>query len=69
MVYSFQLTYHKILDILDLNYIPTKRIGRSLKPDIYHIDDTNDTLKNNLLDSVEISIAIDEKKTLIQFKK
>ena len=27
MVYRFQLTYDEIMDILDLNYIPTKRIG------------------------------------------
>ena len=29
-----QLTYDEIIDILDLGYIPTKRTGYSLNPDI-----------------------------------
>ena len=35
LVYRFQLPYDEIIDILDLKYIPTKRIGYSLKPNIY----------------------------------
>ena len=44
MVYRFQLTY-EIINILDLKYIPTKRIGYSIKPNIYQISDINNTLK------------------------
>ena len=32
LVYRMQLTYDEIIDILDLKYVPTKRIGYSLKP-------------------------------------
>ena len=34
LVYRMQLTYDEIMDILDLNYIPTKRTGYSLVPGI-----------------------------------
>ena len=61
MVYSLQLSYDEIIDILDLKYIPTKRIGFSLKPNIYQISDINKTLKNILPDNVKISVTIDEK--------
>ena len=40
-----QLTYNEIIDILDLKYIPTKRIGYSIEPDIYNVVDLNKTLK------------------------
>ena len=40
-----QLTYDEIIDILDLKYVPTKRIGYSLKPKINQIGDINKTLK------------------------
>ena len=33
-IYRMQLTYNEIIDILDLEYIPTKRIGSSLYPNI-----------------------------------
>ena len=56
-----QLTYDEIIDILDLKYIPTKRIGYSLKPNIYQISDINNTLKNILPDNMKISVTIDEK--------
>ena len=61
MVYRLQLSYDEIIDILDLKYIPTKRIGYSLKPNIYQISDINNTLKNILPDNVKISVTIDEK--------
>ena len=57
-----QLTYDEIIDILDLKYIPTKRIGYSLKPIIYPISDINETLKNILPDNVKINVTIDERK-------
>ena len=61
LVYRLQLTYGEIIDILDLKYIPTKRIGYSLKPNIYQISDKNNTVKNILPDNVKISVTIDEK--------
>ena len=61
LFYTMQLTYDEIIDILDLKYIPTKRIGYSLKPNIYQISDINKTLKNLLPDNVKISVTIDEK--------
>ena len=62
LVYRFQLTYDEIIDILDLKYIPRKRIGYSLKSNIYQISDINNTLKNILPDNVKIAVTIDEKK-------
>ena len=56
-----QLTYDEIMDILNLKYIPTKRIGYSLKPNIYQMIDINETLKNILPNNVKISVTIDEK--------
>ena len=55
-----QLTYNEIIDILDLEYIPTKRIGYSLNPGIYEVIDLNDTLKYILPDNVKITITIDD---------
>ena len=62
LIYRMQLTYNEFIDILDLEYIPTKRIGCSLKPNIYQISDINNTPKNILPDNVKISVNIDEKK-------
>ena len=61
LVYRMQLTYNEIIDILDLECIPAKRIGYSLKPNIYQISDISKTLKNILPDNVKISVTIDEK--------
>ena len=61
LVNRFQLTYDEIIDILDLKYISTKRIGYTLKPEVYQISDINDTLKNILHNNVVISVSIDEK--------
>ena len=62
LVYRFQLTYDEIIDILDLKYIPTKRTGYSIEPNIYNIVDLNKILKNILPDNVKINISIDERK-------
>ena len=62
LVYRMQLTYDEIIDILDSKYVPTKRIGCSLKPNIYQIKDINETLKNISPDNVKISVTIDERK-------
>ena len=63
-----QLIYDEIIDILDLKYIPTKRIGFSLNPNIYNVVDINNTLKSILPDNVKISVTIDEKKYKTNFK-
>ena len=60
LVYRMQLTYDEIIDVLDLKYISSKRIGYSLIPGIYEIVDLNNTLKHILPDNVEISITIDD---------
>ena len=62
MVYRFRLTYDEIMDILDLKYIPTKRTGYSIEPNIYNVVDLNKTLKNILPNNVKIDITIDERK-------
>ena len=48
LVYRMQLTFDKNIDILDLKYFLTKRIGYSLNPNIYNVVDINNTLKNIL---------------------
>ena len=53
MVYRFQLTYDEIIDILDLKYIPTKRMGYSIEPNIYDTVDLNKTLKNILPNNIK----------------
>ena len=55
-----QLTYDEIIDVLDLKYIPTKRIGYSLAPGIYEIVDLNNTLKHILPDNVKVNITKDD---------
>ena len=60
LVYRMQLTYNEIIDIIDLEYIPTKRIGYSLNPGIYEVVDLNNTLKYILPDNVKVTITIDD---------
>ena len=62
LIYRMQLTYNEIIDILDLEYIPTKRIGYSIEPNIYNVVDLNKTLKNILPNNIKINITIDGKK-------
>ena len=57
LVYRMKLTYDEIMDILDLKYISTKRIGFSLDPGIYEIVDLNNTLNHILPDNVKINIT------------
>ena len=59
LVYRMQLTYDEIIDVLDLKYISTKRIGFSLDPGIYGIVDLNNTSKYILPDNVDINVTID----------
>ena len=58
LVYSMQLTYNEILDVLALKYISTERRGYSLNPGIYEVIDLNNTLKHILPDNVKVSITI-----------
>ena len=60
LVYRMQLTYDEIMDILDLKYIPTKRMGYSVSPGIYEVVDLNNTLKYILPDNVKVSVTIDD---------
>ena len=59
LVYRMRPSYDEIMDILDLNYIPTKRTGFSLNPGIYEVVDLNNTLKNILPDNLNVNITID----------
>ena len=60
LVYRMRLSYDEIMDILDLNYIPTKRTGYSLNPGIYEVIDLHNTLKHILPDNVKVNITIDD---------
>ena len=60
LVYRFQLTYDEIMDILDLNYIPTKRTGYSLNPGIYEVIDLTNIFKYILPDKVKVNVTIDD---------
>ena len=62
LIYRMQLTYNEIIDILDLEFIPAKRIGYSLNRNIYNMVDLNNSLKNILPDNVKINVTLDEKK-------
>ena len=55
-----QLPYNEIKDILDVERIPTKRKGYSLKPSIYEVDDLNNILKHFLPDNVKVTNTIDD---------
>ena len=43
-VYRFQLTYDKIIDIVDLKYNPTRKTGYSLNPGNYEVVDLGNPL-------------------------
>ena len=64
LVYRVQLTYDEIIEVLDLKYISTKKIGYSLNPGIYEVTDLDNTLKHILPDNVKVNITIDD----IRFK-
>ena len=62
LLYRMRLSYDEIMDILDLKYIPTKRMGYSIEPNVYNVVDLNKTLKNILPNNVKINVTIDERK-------
>ena len=59
LVFKIQLIYDETVDILDLNYIPTKRTGYSLNIGIFEVVDLNNSLKYILLNNVKVSVTID----------
>ena len=59
-IYRMQLTYNEFIDILDLEYIPTKRTGYPLNPGIYEVIDLNNTSKYILPDKVKVNVTIDD---------
>ena len=60
MVYRFQLTYDENIDILDLEYIPSKTTGYSLPPGVYEVTDIEPILKHSLPINVKVSITNDD---------
>ena len=60
LTYRMQLTYNETIDILDLEYIPTKRNRYSVNPGIYEVNDLNNTLKHILPDNIKVTITIDD---------
>ena len=60
LVYRMQLTYDKIIDILDLKCIPTKQVSYSLQPGKYEVVDLNNTSKNILPDNVKVTVTFDD---------
>ena len=59
LVYRMPLTYNEIIDILDLEYILTKKLGYSLNPGIYEVVGLNNTLKHISPDNMKVSVTID----------
>ena len=55
-----RLSYDEIIDILDLEYIPTKRKSYSLTPGNFEVLDLNNTLKYILPGNVKMSFTIDD---------
>ena len=60
MVYRMQLTYDEVIDILDLNYILSKRTGYSLPPGMNEITVLNTIPEHILPDNVKVTITIDD---------
>ena len=60
LVYRMGLSYDEIIDVLDLKYIPTRRLGYSLKLNTYQISNRNNSLTNILPDNVKVNISIDD---------
>ena len=68
LVYRIRLSYDEIMDILDLKYISTERMGYTIEPNIYNVVDLNEILKNILPNNVKIDITIDERKYKTELK-
>ena len=55
-----QLTYDEIIDVSDLKFIPSKRIGYSPQPGLHKISNLNKTAELILPNNVKVSITIDD---------
>ena len=60
MIFRLQLTYNKIIDILDVKYIAGSTIGYTLPRGVYEISDINLILKSLLPKKVKVNITIDD---------
>ena len=69
LIYRMQFIYDEIIKILDLEYIPTKRTGYSLKPSFYEVVDLNNTLNYFLPKNVKVSNFIDDNRIKSKLKK
>ena len=59
MVYRMHVTYDEIMDIINLEYIPTKRTRYSSNPNTYEINDITTTLKHFLPNNVKANFTTD----------
>ena len=60
MVYSLQLTYDEIVDILDVEYIARSTKGYTLAPGVYEVTDIITMLKSLFPKDVRVKIIIDD---------
>ena len=60
MVFSMQLTYPEVVEILDTKYVDASCTGYTLEPGIYEISDINIMLKSLFPDEVEVSNTTDD---------
>ena len=75
MVHRMQPSYDEIMDILKVNYFPSKRTGFTLPPGLYEKSDINKTLEYDLpdntitIDVIRLKSNIKNNQTLIFTKK
>ena len=60
MVFRLGLSKNKIIDILNLKYIPTSTIGYTLPPGIYEVRDIDFMVKTLLPSDVEVKFSMDD---------
>ena len=60
IVFSFELTYSEILNILDMKYIDASSTGYTLPPGIHELTDIDLVLKSLPPDNVKLNITIDD---------
>ena len=60
MVYRTEVTYDKIVDILDIQHIGASNFGYTPPPGIYEISYLNLILKSFFLNEVKVNITIDD---------
>ena len=60
MVYRMQLTYHEIIDILDMEYISSSTIGYTIPPCLYGTSNPNLKLKSLFPNDIKLNITIDD---------